>query len=225
MASLRQCLYINPIKDFDKFLSSSVFYKELYSTFWSVRDSEYRWKVSNLETFNEWLYQCTRVYIDPHPEDDFYCKYLEDAKNSLGTRYASNLIFAMVRATMKVLKKKPDGFDFFMMAYDDRCSKLMTPNVYTAPFDAFAENFVSKYGYLNMQFPLHPFMDIILPWSPFSAEDWRDVTSNFDQSRIEEILSTYKSIDFREELVNVIESSYEEIEGITDAKNIPDLPF
>ena len=136
----RELTYVGK-KELGEYLEGNLLNKELYKAYLGIKDNGYRWKHSAVETFNEVYYQCTRVYNDPNPEEEVYVNYLNNARDDMGTRYASDMIFAMVNAIFEIMDNRPDNVEFFMAELKPH---LKNDTLYYQPFEDFANSFTTK---------------------------------------------------------------------------------
>ncbi len=200
--------------DIDDYLNESILNKELYDLYIQIKDVEYYWKHTSIETFNEVYYQCTRIFNDPHPEENIYTNYLDNAKNTLGTRYASNLVFAIVNAIFCVMKQRPANVDYFQNVYDD---SIRSDNKYYNEFLSLASRFIDKHGYVDLKFPFNPCCNNI---GIHQRKDWVKITNDFDQKTIIKIIDRFSKALDKKFVLSFIENAFE-----SENDNEEILPF
>lgn len=196
---------------------------ELYKAYLSIKDNTYRWKHSPVDTFNEVYYQCTRVYNDPNPESDLWGTYLNDARDTFGTRYASDMIFSMVSAIFDIMSNKPDNVDFFQA----ELKALMKNNIaYFQPYEQFAKDFILKYGKQHLEFPYTP-----VPPKQIAAEElinFKSLTHDYEEFYIRQLVDRYKSVEDKLALIDLIERAYKDdnnLNAVEADMKFMDLPF
>ena len=80
MIELERYLIYYDKTDLNEYLDNNILNKELYMAYIANKDNCYNWKHSAVNTFNEVYFQCTRAFNDPHPEDQIYERYLNNAR-------------------------------------------------------------------------------------------------------------------------------------------------
>lgn len=196
--------------------SFAAFNKLLCEKFMEVKDKEYRYKLSNIITFNEVYYQVTRICNNHSGEFEVWDTYLNHAKDTLGTRYASDLVFSMVYAVL--LSKKNLNTDEIMISTE--LKKHLINTLYFAAMESIPERFKSEHGSLDYDFSYHPVpLEFLKDYEP---SDWKDVTNNFDQMTIRNIVYRYSTKKDKLTLIDIIEKQQEEWEKTPDE---PGLPF
>ncbi len=189
--------------ELNAYLQDNVLNTELYKAFLSVKDHRYRWKHTPVETFNEVYYQCTRVFNDPNPESDILGSYLNDAKDNMGTRYASDLIFSMVNAIFNVMADKPANIDFFQVCLKDL---MKDDDTYFKPLELFADEFVQKHGLIHLEFPYSP-----VPPEQISSEElmnFDSITHDYEEYYIRKLVDRYEHSKDKLKLIDIIEKAY-----------------
>ncbi len=206
-------------EDIDEFLDESKLWRDLYDVFLQVRDNVYHLKVPAVKMFNEVRYQCVRLMLDKHPEEDIWSNYLNNAKDTLGWRYASDLCFSMVYAVLSVLKDPPCHVQRFCKILSD--GKFKDEEAY---FPHFA-------GLVRLQKILNNSYEIDLtpcPERPQKIRDaimvfptgkefyvydaiwWKEQTHDFDQDYIRFIIDQWQSKEDKLEMLSVIEENFNE---------------
>lgn len=220
--SLERELIFTDRYEFKSYIEDNLLNKELYKAYLSIKDNGYRWKHSPLETFNEVYYQCTRVYNDPNPESNVRRLYLDDARDTMGTRYASDMIFSMVSAIFDIMNNKPDSVDFFQA----ELKAIMKDDLlYFQPYAKFAEEFIQAHGKQNLTFPYSP-----VPPKMLSSEEilsLQTITNDFDEYHIRKLVDRYSNLEDKLALIDLIEGAYKlkKDHSFVGKINPEDLPF
>ena len=196
--------------------SFAAFNKLLCEKFMEVKDKEYRYKLPTIITFNEVYYQVTRICNNHSGEFEVWDTYLNHAKDTLGTRYASDLVFSMVYAVL--LSKKNLNTDEMMISTELQKHLIDTP--YFAAMKSIPARFKSEYGSLDYDFSYHPVPLVFL--RDYEPSDWKDVTNNFDQMTIRNIVFRYSTKKDKLTLIDIIEKQQDKWEKQPVE---PGLPF
>ena len=217
MKYLEQLLTYKNKSDLNEFLDDNLLNKELYMAYIANKDNCYHWKNSALDTFNEVYLQCTRAFNDPHPEDQIYERYLNDSRDTLGTRYASDMIFSMVNAIFTIMENKPNNIVFFLAELQAR---FKDDRFFFHQYAKFAEDFITKNGSLSLTFPYQPVDPELL--EIFDFPDWEMVTHNYDEYYIRKFVDRYSAIKDKLKLIDLIEKAYN---SVKEAPELVELPF
>lgn len=217
MIFIEQLLTYSGKTDLNEFLDDNLVNKELYMAYIANKDNCYHWKHSALVTFNEVYLQCTRAFNDPHPEDQMYDRYLNDSKDTLGTRYASDMIFSMVNAIFMIMDNKPNNIVFFQAELQAR---FKNENCFFHQYAKFAEDFIAKHGLLPLSFPYKPIAPEGLEFFDFT--DWESATRNYDEYYIRMFVDRYTSTEDKLKLIDLIERAYN---SVVEAPMPAELPF
>lgn len=196
--------------------SFAAFNKLLCEKFMEVKDKEYRYKLPTIITFNEVYYQVTRICNNHSGEFEVWDTYLNHAKDTLGTRYASDLVFSMVYAVL--LSKKNLNTDEMMISTELKKHLIDTP--YFAAMASIPARFKSEHGSLDYDFSYHPVPLVFL--RDYEPSDWKDVTNNFDQMTIRNIVFRYSTKKDKLTLIDIIEKQQDKWEKQPVE---PGLPF
>jgi len=191
----RQLVYTNR-NNLDDFLYSDDLNKELYKVYLRVKDRPYKFKFLANEAFNEAYYIATMAMNEPHPEDDVKeWRYI--AQREIGWAYASNLVMSMVYAILNLQESKPDGVGYAL-------SIMQKENYGEEHFPDFKEMVENSSAKYNSDFTVRP-----CPVKDLSKLEisWEDVTNNFDQQTIRELVSMFTSKDEQLEFISLIENS------------------
>lgn len=219
METIERALTFTDKSELAEYVRGNTFNKALYKAYLDNKDNSYNWKHSPIVTFNELYYQCTRVYNDPNPESEVYSNYLEDVRNTLGTRYASDMIFAMVNAVIEVMDFKPENVEFFQMELQ---AHYKQDGLYFPQYMEFAEKFIAEYGKQNLKFPFCPVPPSYLR---YDYTEWKRITNGFDEYMIRKYVERYSKTEDRLALIDKIECAYdedeEEIQRLEMIKNLP----
>jgi len=219
MQGLERFLIYYDKSDLNEYLDDNLLYKELYMAYIANKDNCYNWKHSAVDTYNEVYFQCTRAFNDPHPEDQMYERYLNDARDTLGTRYASDMIFAMVNALFTIMENKPNNVVYFLAELQAR---YKNDKCFFPQYAQFAQDFIAKHGQISLTFPYMPISADSL--FLFSDSDWVQATHDFDEYHIRQLVNRYKTTDDKLELIKNIENAF----IATTPVEVPlpfDLPF
>lgn len=211
-------------EDIDAFLAESQLWIDLYQLFIRIKDNSFRFKLDETTFFNEVCYQCVRVLLEDHPEKDVYNNYLNDAKDNLGTRYASDLCFSMVYAVLSLMKNVPLKVNFFLEALLNK--KLKTEMSYFPYIEQYVNEKKSNgtcYGIDLSPKPELPDVmkntktkkETILNCCPhvfyenvYGPDWWKFITQDFDQDAIRDIVNIWSSKKDRIEILRQIEEAY-----------------
>lgn len=221
MVTLQRQLAFTDRHEVAEYIHGSLLNKELYKAFLANRDNCYRWKHSPVETFNELYYQCTRVYNDPNPESEVYYNYLNNARDNLGQRYASDMIFAMVNAMFIIMDNKPENVEFFQSELQ---AHLKNETCFYQQYTDFANEFVRQYGKQILSFPYCPVsLSKITGWD---ADSWKECTKDFDEYYIRKYVNRYSNTEDKLQFIDLIEKAYNEtLRKEEEESLIEDLPF
>lgn len=206
--------------DIDAYLEESQLWVDLYGLFINIKDNSYYLKVPSVKMFNEVHYQCVRLMLDRHPEEDIWGNYLNPAKESLGWRYASDLCFSLVYAVLSLVKDPPPQIPRFLRLLKEK--KMKTEECYFP----YCENFVSNTRDRNYEISLKP-----CPEKPDriyyvygSTFSWQEATCDFDQERIRAIVRLWETKEEQLEILNIIQKHWEQ-QQIPSFLLADDLPF
>lgn len=207
--------------ELDDFLNDNPLNDALYDVFLDVKDSYYYLKRSPESIFNEVYYQCTRLMLDPHPEARVRF-YLDDAKENMGTRYASDLVFSMVYAVLSLQPEITKPIKRFL-----RYLEGQTLN--ECYFPAFQEMVSQWNGYVNglkVAEPRRFKSDFTsCPEPPEKLERalflWSSVTKEYNQDRIRMIVNLWEDMDDKLAVLDKIEKAFDDYEAMIN----DGLPF
>lgn len=186
----------------DEILSDHILNDSLYNIFLDVKDSYYNLKISAEKVFNEVYYQCTRLSLDPHPEERVW-DYRNDTKETTDWKYTSDLVFSIVYAILTLQPIKSPAIERFL-----RVLKGAGLNdCYFSEFQKFAE----AKGYLLIPIPSWTFMPYPEPperINEYGAFLWSEITNDYDQERIRCIVNLWKTKDDKLAILDKIEKAY-----------------
>lgn len=223
MESLERDLIFTEKHELAEYVHENLLNKELYKAYLANKDNNYTWKHTPVDTFNEVYYQCTRVYNDPNPESDIYNNYLNDARDNLGTRYASDMIFSMVNAIFLIMDNRPENVEFFQAELQ---AKLKDEQHYFEQYAKFAQNFIKTYGRQTLNFPISPVSPRRLSW--WDWKSWKKCTDDFDEFYIRKYVNRYTKLEDQLSVIDIIEKAYCEAEAnipvVCDLSGV-ELPF
>lgn len=222
-------------EDIDAFLEEGQLWRDLYDVFLRTKDNTYYLKISSARMFNEVRYQCVRVMLDKHPEENIWRNYLNDARDRLGWRYASDLCFSMVYAVLSLLKNPPEQVVRFCKVLHD--SKLKTEPDYFPDFDTFVREYKQKGICYDIDLSAEAESPSVIRSLAcldehfiIDSDWWRKITSNFEQQSIRDIVSLWNDKEEKLEIVNMIEDAFDyciqqEEEEKRRIEEQNDLPF
>lgn len=193
--------------------------RELYKVYLKSKDQSYKWKTSALETFDEVLYQITRVYDDPSPEENVFDNYLNDAKNNIGTRYGSDFVFCIVWAILKLVDNRPDNVEFFLVSLEPKISH----SLYFSDLADFVKDMECKGIKCEWDFNPNPVclskLNLVKDWM-----NWEAITNGYDETLIRKYVNRYQAKQDKLALLRMIEEEYD-LYQTTKTFNIDNLPF
>ncbi|WP_455666896.1 hypothetical protein [Phocaeicola sp.] len=197
-------------EDIDAFLDENPLWADLYEIYLSVRENGYYQKIPSIKMFNEVHYQCVRVLLDRHPEEDIQYNYFDTTRDNLGGSYsASVLCFSMVYAILSLVNNPPRQVRLFLRFLRE---KMLNMDEYYFPS-------ISKYAYAKgAQGKINMGSDIDLAPCPElpsrigeTFEWWRRATDNFDQKRIRSIVSLWHTKEEQLKALEIIEENFKQI--------------
>lgn len=199
MKNLPRTFIYRDRKELDDFLKDNPLNDAIYDVFLEVKDSYYNLKVSAEVIFNEVYYQCTRLMLDPHPETRVKF-YLDDAKDNIGTRYASDLVFSMVYAVLSLQHDSGQSIKRFL-----RCLEGKNLNIcYFLAFKAMANR--SKCEYITDFSPSPEIPERLFVHRPFI---WSVVTDDYNQDRIRMIVNLWSSKKDKLAVLKMMEDAFD----------------
>ena len=208
--------------DIDAYLEESQLWTDIYEMFINIKDNGYNLKVPSIKMFNEVHYQCVRLMLDPHPEENIWANYLNPAKESLGWRYASDLCFSLVYVVLSFVKKPPPQIPRFLRLLKEK--KMKTEEWYFP----YCKNFVFNTRGRNYEVSLKPCPEkpdkiYYMYGDTFS---WQEATCDFDQERIRDIVRLWKTKEEQLEVLQLIENNFTwEQQHPTSFLSVDELPF
>lgn len=213
----------------ESFLEESQLWKDIYEVFLRVKDNAYYLKVPSVKMFNEVRYQCVRLMLDKHPEENVYVNYLNNARDTLGWRYASDLCFSMVYAVMSLIKNTPMQVTHFCTILSE--NRLKGDRCYFPYFNQLVEE--KKTTEVQYEIDLSP-----MPESPKVIRNtgynsykqttigiegvwvqtydngwWKRQTLDFDSGAIQEIIALWSDPQEQQEItqrIDLAKAFYEE---------------
>jgi hypothetical protein len=220
MNQVREFIYRNR-PDIDAFLEESELWSNLYGLFLEIKDNAYYLKIPAVTMFNEVRYQCVRVMLDKHPEENIWMNYLNDAKDTLGWRYASDLCFSLVFAVLSLMENPPKQVPFFLNTLLRR--KLANETCYFPHVDFF----VKHHQKVGNKYAIDFTPEAECP--PKILKDfrwWQNVTNDFDETAIREILGLWENMKDKMYVLDTIENNYDVlIQQEQLAEEFDPLPF
>ena len=189
-------------EDIDSFLEEDSFWADLYELFLDIKDNSYLLKIPSVKIFNEVRYQCTRVLLDKHPEENIWDNYLNPVKESLGWRYASDLCFALVYVVLVLMNNPPSHVAYFLHVLRNR--KLKADSCYFP----YVEKFLSSKSGFTHKLNLAP-MPAPLNCIGQEVGWWGKMTNDFDQDCIREIVALWKDPRAQQKVLDAIEHDFD----------------
>ena len=198
----------------DDFLREDDLNKELYKVFLRVKDRPYYFKFSTESAFNEAWYIATMAMNESHPELNVR-EWWYIAKRDIGWAYAANLVMSMVFTLLSLQEDKTDAIDYVL-------EKMKSANYGEEHFPDFKEHVEKCERRFNSNFELCPYPVDELREMPIS---WKDVSNDFEQEDIRELVALFPSQEEQLKLIDLIELRQNEM--IPPAPSIPEdaLPF
>jgi hypothetical protein len=214
----RQFIYTD-CRTLDDFLRGDELNKELYKVYLKVKDSPYYFKFDAEKAFNEAYYIATMAMNDPHPELDVR-EWWFRAKGDIGWAYAANLVMSMVYAILSLQENRPEKIDYVLTIMDGS-------NYGEEHFPYFKDMAEHEKRRFHSDLTIHPITVDELRNLPIH---WPQVTEDFEQEAIKELISLYPTKEEKLKLINLIEQRQNEMlspnPGFLEPDLDPaDLPF
>lgn len=220
MNQIREFIYRNR-PDIDAFLEESELWSNLYGLFLEIKDNAYYLKIPAIAMFNEVRYQCVRIMLDNHPEENIWMNYLNNARDTLGWRYASDLCFCLVYAVLSLMENPPKQVPFFLNTLLKR--KLVNENCYFPD----VEIFVKHHQIVGNKYSIDFTPQAELPHR--IVKDfrwWQNVTNDFEEDTIRRVLNLWENREDKLYILNSMESNYDDlIKNEIEAAEFDPLPF
>lgn len=178
----------------DDFLRSDDLNKELYKVYLQVKDRPYYFKFDAEKAFNEAYYIATLAMYDPHPELNVR-EWLWIAKGNMGWRYAANLVMSMVYAILYLQEDRPEKIDYVLQLMEGQDYG----EDYFGAFDAMAHSNTARYKSDLTPHP-HPVAELTQ-----TLWDWKEITEDYEQDTIRELLALFPSKEEKLKLIDIIE--------------------
>ena len=205
---LREKIYCDrkELDDFLLLLPSATLNKSIYDTLLAVRepdpehDRPHRLNVPALQIFNEAYYQCIKLHIDKHPEEDIYNNYFIDARENLGSTIAAEVVFSIVFVLLSSMASRTVKTENFAQIIRER---LTPKSAYFGLFVPIAEHFNS----IGLAFPLtfipEP-IDVKLP----GKLNWASITHDYNPQLVAEAVLLAPNEDGQHAILDAIETQY-----------------
>ncbi len=188
-------------KSIEDFLSENDLNKDLYKVYIRVDHTFYKFDFAPEKAFNEAYYIATLAMNEPHPEV-LLNEWWNLAKIHMGKAYAANLVMSMVYVILSLQENKPPIFEYVLhFSVYHNYGKDYLPF-----FKQLADN--SKVRF-NSNLKIHP-----LPVSELKkySEDLQQLTDNFTQKNIKELVSIYPNTNWQLDLLKLIEAEQKRVE-------------
>lgn len=216
---LRETIYSdrNDLDDFLLLSPSATLNTSIYKVLLTLREPQpechrlQRLKFSSLEIFNEAYYQCTKLQIDRHPEEDFLSIYFDDALDNLGCNAAAEITFSIVFVLLSVMANKTVKTENFVhIIY-----KHLSSSAYFSLFAPIADEFKVKDLYCHISFKPSP-IDISAP----NKLDWAKITHDFSSEKVYEAILLANNEEGQHEILDAIESQFKQTHPYNDMEPI-----
>lgn len=194
--------------DIDAYLQESQFWTDLYSLYLCIKEDLTYFNVSSVAVFNEVHYQCVRIMLDPHPEENIWDDYLNPAMEHLGNRKASDVCFSLVYACLSLVKDPPVQIPRFL-------SMVRKRKLQTVDYFPYCLSFVETHKNEPYDIDLTPQPAKPQKLPEYMEKFWKEVTDNFDQDAIRRIVGLWKTKEEQFDVMNIIKNAW----------NYDDLPF
>ena len=206
----RQLVYTDR-RNLDDFLHGDELNKELYKVYLKVKDRPYYFKFDADKAFNEAYYIATMAMNESHPELDVR-EWWYAAKRDIGWAYSANLIMSMVYAILSLQAEKPDTIDYVLEI-------MKGANYGEEHFPAYKELVENHPFRYNSDFSIRPNSVSELQNAPIL---WQNVTEEFDQETIRELVAMFPTKEERLKFIDLIEQRQNKLTppdlGILDSK-------
>lgn len=184
----------------------------LYTLYLETIDSVTSGELPAIDVFNEALYQITRIYLDPYPEENIKVKYIDDAAVDLGGMPQAYYVFCFVWLLLELETELPRKVKLFLVTLKKIISRDSEMFI---PFRDW--QYHNQWRKPEMDFSPSP----VLFFSNYSREEWEKVTNHFSEIRIKLIVQRYESKDEQLRILKHIECAF--FERQYDYSD--DLPF
>lgn len=205
---LREKIYCDrkELDDFLLLLPSATLNKCIYDVLLEIREPApdsnrpHRLKVPALQIFNEAYYQCTKLHIDKHPEEDIYTNYFVDARENLGCTIAAEVVFSIIFVLLSSMKNRTVKTENFAQIIRER---LSPKSAYFGLFMPIAEHFQSDGVSFSLSFIPTP-IDVRKP----DKLSWKSITHNFDPQLVAEAVLLANNEDGQHAILDTIETQF-----------------
>lgn len=204
MTGLQRDLIYFPLGHIEYFeysfnMPSGLMVEGLYPLFVKTK-SEYEWPWSAAQTFDEIFFQLTRIYLDPHPEEDWHEKYIQDTTDNLELEamYRAYYVFSFVLSILKLQRTVPSKIKYFMVALEDTIANWG----YESDFSQWV--YLNQHWQCDMDFSPRPNVNL----NQYCTEAWREVTDDFEKWKIDSIIRKYKRKEYKLNVLNAIEHAH-----------------
>jgi hypothetical protein len=205
---LREKIYCDrkELDDFLLLLPSATLNKSIYETLLTIRepdpvhDRPHRLNVPALQIFNEAYYQCTKLHIDKHPEEDIYNNYFIDARENLGSTIAAEVVFSIIFVLLSSMKNRTVKTENFAQIIRER---LSPKSAYFGLFVPIAEHFQSEGVSFSLSFIPTP-VDVRSP----GKLSWASITHNFNPQLVAEAVQLANNEEGQHAILDAIETQF-----------------
>lgn len=205
---LLKYLYYPGKNNMREYTQGNHFISEMYKIFLDVKGRRTDLNFRSIDFFNEVYYQCTRLYNDPAPEDNTQSEYFIEVEGSFRNEVAVYLIYSMIYAIFYVMKNKSEGIEFLLVHLKAILDSKKNTSFWQ--FQTLAENYVRESGLVEFDFPITPYPPLLFPDGKSTWSTWRNITFDFDQMEVRNIVGLYDSMTDKMDILSIIEDAYDE---------------
>lgn len=188
------------LKTMDQFIELDPVNKAFCEVLMTLHDIPFDVKSDEVRVFNELYYQMTRmIYERPAPRD--LEKYQTDIMRNMGWNYSVELIMSMLYFMNSLIEKRELRLNrFFAITIEEQYTKCP----YWKPFkDCY--NGIRRLVHLAYDFPPRPVSPSVLA---NKFVHWQDITKDYEDDAIKEILSLWDNVWDRRTLIQMIRLSF-----------------
>lgn len=205
---LREKIYCDR-KDLDDFLllsPAAALNKSIYDVLLSLREPEpiakrlHRINAPALQLFNEAYYQCTKLHSDKHPEEDLQTNYFADARETLGSTDAAEVVFSIVFVLLSSMTIKTVRTGYF--------AELIGQCILSeSPYFSLFTPIVEQYQTIGITFPM-VFFPMPADVSAPANLDWGRITRNFNPDLIAEAVLLASNEEGQHAILDAVEFQF-----------------
>lgn len=188
--------------EIDDYLQEGQFWTDLYDLYLCIKENLSYFNVSSVALFNEVHYQCVRIMLDPHPEENIWDDYLNPAMEHLGSRKASDVCFSLVYACLSMVKDPPVQIPRFL-------SMVRKRKLQTVDYFPYCLSFVETHKNEPYDIDLTPQPERPLRLPGYVTKFWKEVTDDFDQNAIRRFVGQWKTPKERWDVLRIIKEAWD----------------